>query len=361
MFIQDGGFQAVRKVVLGGSQGRLQSNNLPRGKAIVERWQSSSNFTEGQLEDLALPITHPKGPGASSPLNTVLVDKIVATDGGPEQLKAARGLGGVIDMAEERVWEMQMGPGMVGCPHGNKLALLQVDRRTDGPWFALAQLHGAANGRNFPSSELLFTCGIRAEEDDVHFAVTKFYQICKWLPKQQLADMRRSKQKIHVLNAGIAFLHAHQHWVMTWWDSLMTCLLHLTKPGASNGNGLATFLGKISIVGPFFRRVALQHNSLHRYRSPKVLDFRAVCVAWVLDHYETGCNQLQGPSLAGLGALDNTRAFPEELRNYVARTGGLPPAVSAARSADAKCLHSLGLHEGSYLGKIPKGCGLGNE
>ena len=57
-------------------------------------------------------------------------------------------------------------------------------------------------------------------------------------------------------------------------------------------NGLATFLDKISIAELFFRRVALQHNSLHRYRSPKVLDFRAVCVAWVLDHYETGSNQL---------------------------------------------------------------------
>ena len=66
--------------------------------------------------------------------------------------------------------------------------------------------------------------------------------------------------------------------------------------------------------------------------------------------------------MAGLGDLYNTRAFPEELRSYVARTGGLPPAVSAARSADEKCLHSLGLHgKGSYLGKIPKGCGLGNE
>lgn len=118
-------------------------------------------------------------PGASSPLNAVLVDKIIATDGGPEQLKAARDLGGVIDMAEERVWEMQMGPGMVGCPHGNKLALLQVDRHTDGPWLALAQLQVAANGRNFPSSELLFACGIKAEEDYVHFAVcaavTRFY------------------------------------------------------------------------------------------------------------------------------------------------------------------------------------------
>lgn len=52
--------------------------------------------------------------------------------------------------------------------------------------------------------------------------------------------------------------------------------------------------------------------------------------------------------MAGLGDLYNTRAFPKELRSYVARTGGLPPAVSAARSADEKCLHSLGLH-----GRVP--------
>lgn len=142
----------------------------------------------------------------------------------------------------------------------------------------------------------------------------------------------------------------------------MTCLLRLRKPGASNG--LTTFQ-EISIVELFFRRVALQHDSSQRHRGPKVLDFRAVCVAWVLDvldHYEAGCNQLQALFLAGLDDLDDTRAFPEQLRSYVARTGGLLPAVSAARSADEKCFHSLGLHgRGSYLGKIPKGCGLGNE
>ena len=91
---------------------------------------------------------------------------------------------------------------------------------------------------------------------------------------------------------------------------------------------------------------------LHCNCGPKVLDFRAVCVVWVLDvldHYETGCNQLQGLSLAGLDDLDDTPAFPEELRSYVARTGGLPPAVSAARSADEKCFHSPGLHGRVFL------------
>ena len=144
----------------------------------------------------------------------MLVDKI-ATDGGPEQLKAARDLGGVIDMAEERVLEMQMGPGMVGCPQGNKLALLQVDRHTDGPWFALAQLQGAASGRNFPSSELLFTCGIKAEEDDVHFAVcvavTGFYQICKLLPRRQLADIEEKQAEDTFAQRWHIFLHAHHH------------------------------------------------------------------------------------------------------------------------------------------------------
>ena len=63
--------------------------------------------------------------------------------------------------------------------------------------------------------------------------------------------------------------------------------------------------------------------------------------------------------MAGLGDLYNTRTFPEELRSYVARTGGLPPAVSAARSADEKCLHSLGLHgKGSYLGRFLRDAAL---
>ena len=61
-------------------------------------------------------------------------------------------------MAEERVWEMRMEPGLVGCPHSNNLALLQVDRQTDGPCLALDsldQLQRAANSRNVASKDAI--------------------------------------------------------------------------------------------------------------------------------------------------------------------------------------------------------------
>ena len=72
----------------------------------------------------------------------------------------------------------------------------------------------------------------------------------------------------------------------------------------------------------------------------KFKEFRAACVAWVLKQYEVGCPELEGLSLDGLDDLDDTRAFRVELQSYVVRTGSLPPAVGAGRSAEEKRLHT---------------------
>ena len=53
------------------------------------------------------------------------------------------------------MWEMRMEPGLVGCPHSNNLALLQVDRQTDGLCLALDQLQGAASSRNVASKDAI--------------------------------------------------------------------------------------------------------------------------------------------------------------------------------------------------------------
>ena len=104
-------------------------------------------------------------------------------------------------------------------------------------------------------------------------------------------------------------------------------------------SGLATFLDEVSVVELFHRCVALQEDAVQRYSGSAVQDFRAACVAWVLKQYEVGCQELEGLSLDGLDDLDDTRAFRAELQSYVARTGSLPPAVGAGRSAEEKRLH----------------------
>ena len=105
-------------------------------------------------------------------------------------------------------------------------------------------------------------------------------------------------------------------------------------------SGLATFLDEVSVVELFHRCVALQEDAVQRYSGSAVQDFRAACVAWVLKQYEVGCQELEGLSLDGLDDLDDTRAFRAELQSYVARTGSLPPAVGAGRSAEEKRLHA---------------------
>ena len=105
-------------------------------------------------------------------------------------------------------------------------------------------------------------------------------------------------------------------------------------------SGLATFLDEVSVVELFHRCVALQEDAVQRYSGSAVQEFRAACVAWVLKQYEVGCQELEGLSLDGLDDLDDTRAFRAELQSYVARTGSLPPAVGAGRSAEEKRLHA---------------------
>ena len=109
-------------------------------------------------------------------------------------------------------------------------------------------------------------------------------------------------------------------------------------------SGLATFLDEVSVVELFHRCVALQEDAVQRYSGSAVQDFRAACVAWVLKQYEVGCQELEGLSLDGLDDLDDTRAFRAELQSYVARTGSLPPAVGAGRSAEEKRLHAGLVH-----------------
>ena len=105
-------------------------------------------------------------------------------------------------------------------------------------------------------------------------------------------------------------------------------------------SGLATFLDEVSVVELFHRCVALQEDAVQRYSGSAVQEFRAACVAWVLKQYGVGCQELEGLSLDGLDDLDDTRAFRAELQSYVARTGSLPPAVGAGRSAEEKRLHA---------------------
>ena len=109
---------------------------------------------------------------------------------------------------------------------------------------------------------------------------------------------------------------------------------------AAAESGLATFLDEVSVVELFHRCVALQEENVQRYSGSTVQEFRAACVAWVLKQYEVGCQELEGLSLDGLDDLDDTRAFRAELQSYVARTGSLPPAVGAGRSAEEKRLHA---------------------
>ena len=105
-------------------------------------------------------------------------------------------------------------------------------------------------------------------------------------------------------------------------------------------SGLATFLDEVSMVELFYQCVALQEDAVQRYSGSAVQEFRAACVAWVLKHYDAGCKELEGLSLDGLDDLDDTRALRAELQSYVARTGSLPPAVGAGRSAEEKRLHA---------------------
>ena len=105
-------------------------------------------------------------------------------------------------------------------------------------------------------------------------------------------------------------------------------------------SGLATFLDEVSVVELFHRCVALQEDAVQRYSGSAVQEFRAACVAWVLKQYEVGCQELEGLSLDGLDDLDDTRAFRAELQSYVVRTGSLPPAVGAGRSAEEKRLYA---------------------
>ena len=103
-------------------------------------------------------------------------------------------------------------------------------------------------------------------------------------------------------------------------------------------SGLATFLDEVSVVELFHRCVALQEDAVQRYSGSAVQEFRAACVAWVLKQYEVGCQELEGLSLDGLDDLDDT--FRAELQSYVVRTGSLPPAVGAGRSAEEKRLYA---------------------
>ena len=109
---------------------------------------------------------------------------------------------------------------------------------------------------------------------------------------------------------------------------------------AAMESGLATFLEDVSVVELLYRCVALQEEAVQRYSGSAVQEFRAACVAWVLKQYEVGCQELEGLSLDGLDDLDDTRAFRAELQSYVARTGSLPPAVGAGRSAEEKRLYA---------------------
>ena len=109
---------------------------------------------------------------------------------------------------------------------------------------------------------------------------------------------------------------------------------------AAMESGLATFLEDVSMVELFHRCVALQEDAVQRYSGSEIQEFRAACVAWVLKQYEVGCPELEGLSLDGLDDLDDTRAFRVELQSYVVRTGSLPPAVGAGRSAEEKRLHT---------------------
>ena len=109
---------------------------------------------------------------------------------------------------------------------------------------------------------------------------------------------------------------------------------------AAMESGLATFLEDVSMVELFHRCVALQEDAVQRYSGSEIQEFRAACVAWVLKQYEVGCQELEGLSLDGLDDLDDTRAFRAELQSYVVRTGSLPPAVGAGRSAEEKRLHT---------------------
>ena len=103
-------------------------------------------------------------------------------------------------------------------------------------------------------------------------------------------------------------------------------------------SGLATFLEDVSVVELLHRCVALQEEAVQRYSGSAVQEFRAACVAWVLKQYEVGCQELEGLSLDGLDDLDDT--FRAELQSYVVRTGSLPPAVGAGRSAEEKRLYA---------------------
>ena len=74
--------------------------------------------------------------------------------------------------------------------------------------------------------------------------MTEFYQICKWLPKQQLADIEEKQaedtliaQRWHRL---LACSSALSHDLMGQFDDIF---MRLTTPGASNGERVSDLSG----------------------------------------------------------------------------------------------------------------------
>ena len=183
------------------------------------------------------------------------------------------------------------------------------------------------------------------EANDTHLAVcmavSEFFATAKRLPRRQVVDSDKKRAE--------DVLARRWHRVVACPSAVSPDLMsQFGDIFSANGeawnvamqSGLATFLDEVSMVELFYQCVALQEDAVQRYSGSAVQEFRAACVAWVLKHYDAGCKELEGLSLDGLDDLDDTRALRAELQSYVARTGSLPPAVGAGRSAEEKRLHA---------------------
>ena len=98
--------------------------------------------------------------------------------------------------------------------------------------------------------------------------------------------------------------------------------------------GLANFLETTSVCEVFAMCSNLNEDSVQRFVGSNSNDFKAACVAWLLEKFEQGHEELSGLAVDGLDEFDDTKAVREELKEYVFKSGSLPPVAAGNRSAD---------------------------
>ena len=98
--------------------------------------------------------------------------------------------------------------------------------------------------------------------------------------------------------------------------------------------GLANFLETTSVCEVFAMCSNLNEDSVQRFVGSNSNDFKAACVAWLLEKFEQGHEELSGLAVDGLDEFDDTKAVREELKDYVFKSGSLPPVAAGNRSAD---------------------------